>query len=206
MTPFTYLDVALVGILFISGLLATFRGLSRELLSIVSWAAGAAAGLYTYLGKPTFVNDISSQTGAPLQIAQVVIAIVVGVIVLIIIELITARISDSLLDSRIGMIDRVLGLLFGLARGFILIVVPFMFYESFIQDTAAHPAWVREAKSLPYIKRASDALRQLLVQYVPSSLTAPTGEQQGLIDLKSINSHVALSRGNYHITVTRQAG
>ena len=36
--------------------------------------------------------------------------------------LITARISDAILDSRVGMIDRILGFVFGVLRGFLLIV------------------------------------------------------------------------------------
>ena len=35
--PFTYLDLALIAVSFISGLLAMYRGFARELLSIVSW-------------------------------------------------------------------------------------------------------------------------------------------------------------------------
>ena len=37
--PLTYLDAALIGIAILSGLLAMYRGLTREVLSIVSWIA-----------------------------------------------------------------------------------------------------------------------------------------------------------------------
>ena len=93
------------------------------------------------------------------------------------VHLITARISDAILDSRIGMIDRVLGFIFGVLRGFILIVVPYMFYEAFFPDPNTHFPWVREAKSLPYIKATGDTLRSVLESHLPSSLTAPPGEQ-----------------------------
>ncbi len=71
---------------------------------------------------------------------------------LIVVHLITARLSDAILDSRIGMIDRILGFMFGVVRGFVLIVIPYMFYEAFFPDEEQHFPWVREAKTLPYIK------------------------------------------------------
>ena len=46
---------------------------------------------------------------------------------MIVVHLITARISDTVLDSRVGAIDRILGFLFGVARGFVLVVIPYMF-------------------------------------------------------------------------------
>jgi membrane protein required for colicin V production len=93
------------------------------------------------------------------------------------VHLITARISDSILDSRIGMIDRALGFIFGVLRGFILIVVPYMFYEAFFPDPNQHFDWVRNAQSMPYIKATGDTLRSVLESHLPSSLTAPPGEQ-----------------------------
>ncbi len=42
---------------------------------------------------------------------------VIFLIVLIIVHLITSRISDTVLDSRVGAIDRILGLAFGVVRG-----------------------------------------------------------------------------------------
>ena len=78
-------------------------------------------------------------------------------VVLIIVHLITARISDSVLDSRVGAIDRILGLAFGMVRGFVLIVIPYMFAVSFVcKDNPARssaqgcrpgelPGWVENA-------------------------------------------------------------
>ena len=44
--PLTYLDAAVLAIALISGLLAMYRGLTRELLSISSWIAALAAAVY----------------------------------------------------------------------------------------------------------------------------------------------------------------
>lgn len=181
--PLTYLDLALIAIAFISGLLAMYRGLARELLSILSWLAAAAVGGWVFLTKKDLSTDIAVQTGLPPQVALAVVALVVALIVLILVHLVTARMSDSILDSRVGMIDRILGFLFGVLRGFLLLVIPYMFYESFFPNEQEHYPWVRDAASLPYIKSAGNSIRSVLVHYVPSSLTQPPqGEQQGLLN------------------------
>jgi membrane protein required for colicin V production len=176
--PLTYLDAALIAIAFLSGLLAMYRGLTREILSILSWAVAAGAVLYFVLFHKKFAEDMAQQINVQVPIAQVAIGAVIFLIVLVVVHLMTARISDSILDSRIGMIDRVLGFAFGVIRGFVLVVIPYMFYESFVPDVRQQLPWVREARSLPLIKSTGETFRTVLARYMPSSLTSPSGEQR----------------------------
>jgi len=208
--PITYLDAALIAVCFISGLLAMYRGFAREMLSIVSWAVAAAAVLYFVLYHKPFAKEIATEMGTQVAVAQIVVGAVIFLIVLIVVHLITARISDTILDSRVGMVDRVLGFLFGVLRGFILIVIPYMFYEAFFPDTNQHFPWVRQAKSLPYIKGTGDTLRYLFESYLPSSLTAPPGEQppaeehQGSLKTTQGDELALEVPRKYHISVTWQ--
>lgn len=208
--PLSYLDAALLAICFISGLLAMYRGLTRELLSILSWVVAAAATLYFVLNHKSFAADMAQQMGTQVAIAQIGVGALIFLIVLIIVHLLTARLSDSVLDSRVGMIDRVLGFIFGVARGFILIVIPYMLYEAFIVDpknAESEWVWVRKSQSLPYIKSAGGSIRNVLMRYMPSSLTNPPapppgGEQQGFI-IREDRTKLALAyQRTYHISVT----
>jgi membrane protein required for colicin V production len=176
--PLTYLDAAVLAIALLSGLLALYRGLTREVLSIVSWAVAAGAVLYFVLYHKKIAEEMAQQIHAPVQFAQIGIGAIIFLIVLVVVHLITARISDTILDSRIGMIDRILGFGFGVLRGFVLVVIPYMFYESFVPDPKEQVPWVREAKSLPLIKSTGETFKTILVRYMPSSLSAPSGEQQ----------------------------
>jgi membrane protein required for colicin V production len=173
-----YLDAALIAILVISGLVAMYRGLTREVLSILSWVAAAGACLYFVFKYRAEAQQIAEQFHVPLLVAQVAVGGLIFLVVLIVVHLITARISDTVLDSRVGAIDRVLGLLFGVARGFILVVIPFMFYEAFVTKPEQQYPWVRNAVFRPYIKSTGDSLRIMLERMVPPALTAPTGDQQ----------------------------
>ena len=90
--------------------------------------------LYFVVFHKPFAQDMAQQMGTQVAVAQIVVGAVIFLIVLIVVHLITARMSDAILDSRIGMIDRILGFLFGVVRGFVLIVIPYMFYEAFFPD------------------------------------------------------------------------
>ena len=176
--PLTYLDALVLAIASFSGLLALYRGFAREVLSILSWGVAAGAAFYFWKYHEPIARDVAQQIQAPPQVAQIGIALMIFLIVLVIVHLFTARISDTILDSRIGLIDRILGLGFGVLRGFVLVVIPYMFYESFVPDLKQQVVWVRESKSLPFIKTTGETFRTILVRYIPSSLSAPPGEQQ----------------------------
>ncbi|MCP4779377.1 MAG: CvpA family protein [Hyphomicrobium sp.] len=200
--PLTYLDAALIAVAFISGLLAMYRGFAREMLSIVSWLVAAAAVLYFVLYHKPFAEEMAQQMGTQVAVAQIVVGALIFVIVLIVVHLITARLSDAILDSRIGMFDRILGFIFGVFRGFILIVIPFMFYEAFFPNPEQQYTWVRDSASLPYIKTTGDALRSMLETNLPSSLAAPPGDQQSWLEKPSGGELALERRVRYHISVT----
>ncbi len=115
--PFTALDVIVFVIVLLSGVLAMLRGFTREVLSILSWVVALGAAAFAYLNP-----DIRGQVHGLVQPDWLADAVLVGatfVIVLIIISFITVRITDLILDSRVGAIDRTLGLVFGVARGLV---------------------------------------------------------------------------------------
>ena len=194
--PLTYLDAALLGVAFLSGLLAMYRGFTREVLSIMSWVAALGALLYFVLFHKPAAEALAKQFSVPVPVAQIVMGAIIFLVVLIIVHLITARISDTIQDSGIGMIDRILGFAFGAVRGFVLIVIPYMFYEAFFPDPSNQFDWVRSAKSLPYIKSAGNTFRGILVKVVPSSLTEPKGEQQGALPVDDLKVTMPLGHGH----------
>lgn len=176
----TYLDAILIAVALLSGLLAMYRGFTREMLSILSWVVALAAGGYMFVYQEGLAKDISQQMNIPLLAAKIAIGSVVFLVVLIVVHLITSRISDTILDSRVGMIDRVLGLAFGVARGLVLVVVPFMFFDEYVpEQKGQQPKWVTEAKSLPLIRGTGTQFKSLLVRYAPSSLGTGKGDQAG---------------------------
>ncbi|MCV0371519.1 CvpA family protein [Filomicrobium sp.] len=175
--PLTYLDAGVIAIAFISGLLALYRGLTRELLAILSWIIAAVTVLYFILNHRQFATEVAEQMGAQLIIAQAVIGVLLFLIVLIVVHLVTARISDSILDSQVGMIDRILGFVFGLVRGFILVVIPFMLALHFYPKEEQHPDWLAKSITRPYLLSTGEALQSMLVAYVVPVIDRATNKQ-----------------------------
>ncbi len=171
--PLTYLDALLLVIALISGMLAMYRGLTREVLSIVSWALAALASVVFSLKYHYLANDVALSLGLDKTIALILCALGIFVLVLILVHFITARFSDSILDSRIGALDRTLGFVFGLLRGFILVVILYFFGSFLEQDEEKHPYWVTQSQSLPYIKDTGNYIISVMKKVMPDQIKLP---------------------------------
>ncbi|HEY8276889.1 MAG TPA: CvpA family protein [Methyloceanibacter sp.] len=173
--PVSWLDIILVVIMLLSGFLAMVRGFTREVLSIFSWAVAAVAALYL---TPKYWTLVESYFPSP-GFAQIAFAAGVFIIFLIVVSVITLRISDTVLDSRVGALDRTLGFLFGLARGFLLVAIVFILFSALAR---VQPEWVSSARSYPILQQTQVAIESLLPmnpeQYLPGGLK-PGEEQPG---------------------------
>ena len=163
--PITLLDIVLIVVMLISGLLAMVRGFMREILSIIAWILAAGATLYAYskllpLAKQYFNNDI---------VAAVAVIGGVFLVTLLIVSILTVRISDMVLDSRVGALDRTLGFLFGLARGLVIVVVAFMFFNWLVPDRS-QPEWVKGAKSRVVLTGTGQWLMSMLPEDPESTI------------------------------------
>ncbi|GJE19474.1 CvpA family protein [Methylobacterium marchantiae] len=150
--PFSVLDLAVLGIVVISALLAAVRGATREVLAIVAWVAAAAVAWKLYpLLLPTVSQHVSNATVALVaSIATIFLA------TLIVVSIITVKVSDMILDSRIGAIDRSLGFVFGAGRGFLICVIGWVFLAWLVQGKM--PDWAAQARSRPVLEKSGDAL------------------------------------------------
>jgi membrane protein required for colicin V production len=153
----SYLDLALLAIVLISALLSMVRGFTREVLAIASWAAAAVSAYYFYpLVLPYVKPYIQKDT-----IADIAAVAAVFFVTLIIVSIITVKLSDAILDSKVGALDRTLGFVFGAARGFLLGVVAFLFFN-WLVPPKSQPEWVANAKSRPFLQMTGDNLMALL--------------------------------------------
>ena len=167
--PISWLDIILIVIMLVSGFLAMVRGFTREVLSIFSWAMAAVAALYF---TPRYYEVLLPYIDNP-SIAQIAFAAGVFILTLIVVSLITFRISDKVLDSRVGALDRTLGFIFGLARGFLLVAIVFILFTALARD---QPEWVRNARSYPLLQKTQVAIESLLPMH-PEELL-PGGDDE----------------------------
>jgi membrane protein required for colicin V production len=163
----SYLDLAVLAIVLVSALLSMLRGFSREVLAIASWAAAAAAAYSFY---PLVVPYLAPYIHKDI-IAQAAAAAIVFFATLIVVSLFTVRLSDAILDSKIGALDRTLGFVFGVARGFLLAVVAFAIFNWLVSEKQ-QPQWVRTAKTRPVLNETADKIVALLPEDAAATVDA----------------------------------
>jgi membrane protein required for colicin V production len=167
----TWVDGVLAGVVAISAAVAYFRGLVREVLSLGAWAGAAAAA---FLARP-FLLPVTSAWIDTEWVADAVGAGAVFLVVLVLLKLLTNAVADRVQESSLGGVDRVLGLLFGAARGAVLAVVAYIMAGMFAPETGTWPQAVKDARSLPFVAEGA----RLLVERVPEAyrprLVAPPG-------------------------------
>lgn len=159
----SYLDLAVIIVVLVSGMLALLRGFTREVLAILSWVAAAAAAYFFYpLALPYIKPYIAKD-----EIALLAAAASVFLVALIAVSLVTVKLSDVILDSKVGALDRTLGFLFGAVRGALIAVVAFVFYSWLVPETN-QPQWIKDARAKPFLTAGGEKLREMLPDDIDS--------------------------------------
>jgi membrane protein required for colicin V production len=185
--PVNIVDLIVIVVLLLSALLALFRGIVKEVLSILGWVAALAA---TYFLFP-YARDIARIYIESRLFADIAAGIALFLPTLILCSLLTHWISEQVRASAISAVDRSLGFLFGLARGALIVVVAWWIVDRLV-PVPTQPAWLLEARTRPlavmgYSWGAEMILRQLdpsrvpekRVQPGPAPTPVPTHQTQG---------------------------
>lgn len=175
--PFQLLDFILLGIMLVSGILALYRGFTREVLSLLAWFAAAVAA-YFAIQQQQLVDRVLPYVEKPI-LAQIAVGAVAFLIVLIFVSVISVKISDRVVDSAVGAFDRTLGFIFGLVRGLVLVSIAYLMY-GWLQPPAKQEDWIRNAQSLPVVRGVSEFLVGLMPPDIAdmlskTALTNPEG-------------------------------
>ena len=172
----TSVDLAVLGVMFLSGLVALMRGLVREVLSVAAWlGAAAVATTFMPLARPMVSQWVPSPEWT--DPAGYIILFLVS---LILFTLIAKLIGGAVRSSAIGGVDRSLGFLFGLARGAAIAVAAYIIAGMAI-PVDHWPAQVLEARSLPYVyDGAKLAVRLIPPEYQPPVQAPPPARQTGM--------------------------
>jgi membrane protein required for colicin V production len=111
-------DLAIVAIIALSALFAFARGIIREVIALGAWIAGFIAAI-AYAGA--LANALPWLNMTP--VAKQALAFVLILVVVLIVGALIARVLAGLIRAvGLGFMDRILGLVFGVARGLIVVV------------------------------------------------------------------------------------
>ena len=153
----TWLDYAVLGVFAASLAVGAWRGLVREVLSILGWViAFLAANLLAGPLGPAMPQAIPSPE---LRIAAAFVAVFVGS--LIVTTLVALLLSKIVKAAGLGGVDRMLGALFGAVRGLLIVLAAALLAGL---TSAPRQAFWRDSASGPLLIQAAQALKPLLPQ------------------------------------------
>ena len=165
----TWVDLAVLGLVAVSGLLAFLRGFVREILGIGAWAGAVAAAI---AGLPSMRPVVSGWFSRPDWVDPV--SFIVVFLVSLIVLLIAAGLLGRLVwQSALGGIDRTLGLLFGLARGAAVVVIAYILGQMVFPIERWPQAVLRARTLTPAYEAARWVRDQLPEPYRPHTLVPP---------------------------------
>lgn len=135
-------DAIILVIVGLSCLFGIWRGLVKEVLSLVTWiAALTLARLYSGVLADFLVNVINNESARYVSAFAIVF-----VLVMMAGTLINHLISKLLTITGLKLVDRLLGGAFGVVRGGVIVVVILFIIGPFVNET---PQW-QESQLIPY--------------------------------------------------------
>ena len=165
-TLFNWVDWVVVALVGLSTLVSLWRGFAREALSLAGWvAAFVIANLFSVQMAALLAGVIDNVTGrylAGFAILFIPTLLVTGVVNLLVRQLIRA--------TGLGTLDRLLGTVFGLARGLIVVLV-----VVFVVRQLAPPeeqTWLFESQLVPHLDMLAQWVQTVFSQAQSGQATA----------------------------------
>ncbi|KAB8124147.1 CvpA family protein [Komagataeibacter medellinensis] len=165
-----WIDIAAIAITGLSALVGAVRGFSREILGLAAWIMAFVLAVAWYGALIPYATQwISNHTLAAL------VSFAVLFLALLVIFTTTAHISGRAVQgSLLSGLDRVLGLLFGLVRGYICLVILYAGITALI-PAAQWPDVMRSSRIVPLIGSSVIYLNAVGADKLPAHLAQPTG-------------------------------
>lgn len=167
---FDWIVVLIVGATAALGLM---RGFIAEITSLAAWAAGFVAVRFFY----TPARALFETAGGSEVIAAVAAVLGPFLLAVLLVRLIGSFLSSGAKESGIGPVDRLLGLGFGLVKGFLAASLIFLVITlglKIVPGDDARPDWLAKAKTTPTLALVASAM----VSYVGDAWN----QQQKLIN------------------------
>lgn len=161
-TSLNIFDLIVLCVVGLSALLSFFRGFIREVLSLGAWVGASIITLYAF---PYVAEWIGPQIKSPM-VASGLGAMLTFMSALIVISIINGVLLKYVkTGSDVGLLDNMLGLVFGAARGGLLVAIGY-FIMSVVLNEKDYPEWVQKAYSKPYAEKAAAWVAKVAPSYM----------------------------------------
>jgi len=161
----TFFDILIIGILSLSAIISLFRGFFKEVISLVTWLVAVwAAFTFSSALAPKLLPYIPFINDLPVAKSLIVQALISGVLIFFGILLIGSLVNYvfSLAVQKTGLTgsDRLLGMLFGIARGGLIVALLTLFLGK--SELVQQESWWLNSNLRPHAQQAANLLERIL--------------------------------------------
>lgn len=156
---FNWADIAIVGIILVSTIISLMRGFVREAVSLATWIIAVWIAIRF---APLLTDFLSNYIATP----SVRTAVAFGglfLVILIIGSLVNILFSQLVERTGLTGTDRLVGLIFGFARGVLLIGI-LILLGNFMELTK--DPWWQASQLIPHFKPVADWLQSFIPQQI----------------------------------------
>lgn len=147
-------DYAVVIVLVVSALFSTLRGMTREFLGILGWVISVFVAKLSAPALEPVIADIINIEGLSAALSWALPFAITVVVWFVIASLM----SPGLKRAGLGSLDRWLGVIFGLVRGYVIVLIAYMTAVVALDGESKLPNIVTEAYSTPFMRQSVHSL------------------------------------------------
>nr|WP_295745946.1 CvpA family protein [uncultured Acidocella sp.] len=168
----TWVDAVVLGVVALSALFSMVRGFVREVLGVGAWIGALLACLKFYAPVQPYIASLLPKGLQHFAIYGAMAA--VFLVVLIVLSLVSGLIGGLVRESPLSGLDHSLGIVFGIARGAIILFIAYIAL-GMAEPSTEWPKPIVDARSLPIAYQGATWLVGFLPpQYQPKVQKLPS--------------------------------
>ena len=158
LSALTLFDYAVILVLIISAILSTLRGMTREFLGLTGWFVSIYIARLTASSVEKWLSDFIAVEGLT-EVLSWALPFTGAALVWFIFA---SLIAPGLKRAGLGVLDKWLGVFFGLIRGALLMILFYVGSVLFVQSEDKLYPFLRDSQSSPYIRMITSGFAPFL--------------------------------------------
>tara|TARA_A100001015_G_scaffold55971_1_gene61544 strand:+ start:782 stop:1417 length:636 start_codon:yes stop_codon:yes gene_type:complete len=158
-TALTFVDYVVILVLITSAIFSILRGMTREFLGLVGWVVSVVVA---HFARPVLNDPIAEVISAEGLSGALAWGLPFAATV-IVWFLLASLLSPGLTRAGLGSLDRWFGVIFGLIRGYLLVLFAFIGAVLLLEGESKLPESLLEAQSTPIMSQSA----RYFAQYAP---------------------------------------
>ena len=153
-------DVVIISITIISSFLGWSKGFVKEFLSLSKWLISSYIAFISFEKTKLLLSNYFKDS----LILEVVAASSIFILVFIILSMIVNFLSKIISLGSLGLIDKILGFIFGFIRILLIFSLLIILYESIFLNSD-QPQWMIESFLIDHIKNITNFFQNKFLEF-----------------------------------------